>query len=695
VVEEFFNSYHLEPCLTMGMGAKQVLRRPVSGWAHAVAGLAISGIFGWLAIRDVSWDAVRASLAQIQPGWLGASLALLAIAVWMRAERWGLLFARDRRPGRRPVFWALMIGYLFNNILPARAGEAARVVALRREAGVSAARGAATVAVERVFDLASLAVLMLVATPALGSSSLVRATAWASAVVLALTAVLVAGARNARLRRRISGWIVRVPLIRGPRALTTASELGAGVRALGDRRMALEVGAWSLGSWLVLSVSYYAVLRSLGIPSPVRAAVLSLVVTNLVQVIPASAASLGVFEAAGRASIATYGATSAAAVSAAVVLHVVNTVPLVIVGVIALARAARLKGGHTAPVERAPALDISPIGVSVVIPCLDEEATIGACVRSAWAGIRAAGVDGEVLVVDNGSSDASAERARAADAVVVDESARGYGSAYLAGMTRARGEWILMGDGDGTYDFGELPRFLAAGRSADLVIGSRLLGRIMPGAMPWHHRWIGNPILTGMLNMLFGTRVSDAHCGLRMIRREAADRIGLRTTGMEFASEMIIQAARAQLVIAETPITYGARPDGSRSKLRSVPDGLRHVRFMLACSSGALIWVPAAVLVAAGAALVLISPTDVTAVLGAMLLWAGGMLAQAGLMVRAYRLLALERHRGPALRAWLQPRVALAVAVLVAVTVTVAAAASLDLNQHATTSSNPAHHSRL
>jgi len=242
VVEEFFNSYHLEPCLTMGMGAKQVLRRPVSGWAHAVAGLTISGIFGWLAIRDVSWDAVRASLAQIQPGWLGASLALLAVAVWMRAERWGLLFARDRRPGRRPVFWALMIGYLFNNLLPARAGEAARVVALRREAGVSVARGAATVAVERVFDLASLAVLMLVATPALGSSPLVRATAWASAVVLALAAVLVAAARNARLRRRISGWIVRVPLIRGPRALTTASELGAGVRALGDGRMALEVG---------------------------------------------------------------------------------------------------------------------------------------------------------------------------------------------------------------------------------------------------------------------------------------------------------------------------------------------------------------------------------------------------------------------------------------------------------------------
>jgi uncharacterized protein (TIRG00374 family) len=672
-----------------------VVRRPVSGWANAAAGLAISGVFGWLAVRDVSWRGVGVSLEHIQSGWLGASLVLLAVAVWMRTERWRRLFQRDGRPPRRAVFWSLMIGYLFNNILPARAGEAARVVALRREAGVTAARGAATVAVERVFDVASLAVLMLVATPALGSGPVVRATAWTSVAVLAAAVALAVACRSARLRRWIGAAIVRVPLIRGPRAVTTLAEFGAGVRALSDRAMALEVGAWSVGSWLVLAVSYYAVLRSLGVGSPARAAVLSLVVTNLVQVIPASAASLGVFEAAGRAAVAAYGATPAAAVSAALLLHVVNTVPLVILGVIAVARAAGLKRAERAVPPRASAAEPSRIGVSVVIPCLDEEATIGACVRSAWAGIRAAGVEGEVIVVDNGSGDSSAERARAAGAVVVPESARGYGSAYLAGITRARGEWILMGDGDGTYDFGELPRFLATGRGADMVIGSRLLGRIMPGAMPWSHRWIGNPVLTGMLNMLFGTRVSDAHCGLRMVRRDAADRIGLRTTGMEFASEMIIQAARARLVIAETPITYGARPEGSHSKLRSVPDGLRHVRFMLACSSGALIWAPAAVSVAAGATLIAISHTDVTAAMGAALVWLGGMLAQAGLMVRAYRLLALERHRGPALRAWLQPRVAVAVAVLVAVTVVMAAEVRLDLGRHAHSTSNPAHHSRL
>jgi glycosyltransferase involved in cell wall biosynthesis len=249
----------------------------------------------------------------------------------------------------------------------------------------------------------------------------------------------------------------------------------------------------------------------------------------------------------------------------------------------------RVRRPEPGPARRSP--DTGAPRVTVVIPCQNEEATIAACVRSAWAGIRAAGAGGEVLVVDNRSTDRSAERARAEGAVVIDEPRRGYGSAYVAGIRRARGDWILMGDG--TYDFGDLPRFLAAGAGADMVIGSRLRGRILPSAMPWHHRYIGNPALTGMLNLLFGAGVSDAHCGLRMVRRAAADRIGLRTTGMEFASEMIMRAAQARLAIAETPITYGARPEGSRSKLHSVPDGLRHVRFMLACTSAALIWVPA------------------------------------------------------------------------------------------------------
>ncbi|HXD69010.1 MAG TPA: flippase-like domain-containing protein [Gaiellales bacterium] len=674
------------------MALERVLRRGVSGWVHAVAGLAISVAFGWLAIRDVSWHAVRTSLAELRPGWLVAALLLLAVAVWMRAERWRALFARGRRPPRRAVFWSLNIGYLFNNLLPARAGEAARVVALRREAGVPAARGAASVAVERVFDLAALAIVMLVAAPFLGSSRVARATGWTSAALVVLAGLLLVAAGRSRLRRRLAAAAGRIPFVRGSLARAAAAELGEGARALRDSGMAARVAAWSVASWLVLAVSYYTVLRSLGIPSPAQAAVLALVVTNLVQVIPASAASLGVFEAAGRAAVAAYGAAPAAAVSAAVVLHAVNTIPLVALGAFGLARAARLRVRRAGPATVRPSPGPGPQTVTVVIPCLDEEATIAACVRSAWAGIRAAGTDGEVLVVDNGSTDRSAQLARAEGATVVDEARRGYGSAYLAGMRRARGDWILMGDGDGTYDFGELPRFLAAGAGADMVIGSRLRGRIMPGAMPWHHRYIGNPILTGMLNLLFGAGVSDAHCGLRMVRRDAADRIGLRTTGMEFASEMIIQAAQAHLAIAETPISYAARPEGSRSKLRSVPDGLRHVRFMLACTSAALIWVPAAALVALGAALILGSPTDLAVVAGGGLVWVGGMLAQAALMVRAYRLLLFDRPRRSLLGAWRRPRVALAVAVLVAVTITVAGEARLDLHRHPVTSTQTHHH---
>ena len=673
------------------MALERVLRRGVSGWAHAIAGLAISVGFGWLAIRGVSWHAVRVSLGEIRPGWLAAALLLLAVAVWMRAERWRALFARGRRPPRRAVFWSLNIGYLFNNLLPARAGEAARVVALRREAGVPAARGAASVLVERVFDIAALAALMLSAAPLLGSSRAARATEWTSAALVVLAGLLLGAAGSARVRGRLAAAAGRVRFGRGPLARAAAAELGEGARALRDPGMAARVAAWSIASWVVLAASYYAVLRSLGTPSPARAAVLALVVTNLVQVIPASAASLGVFEAAGRAAVAAYGAAPAAAVSAAVVLHAVNTIPLILLGAAGIVRAARLRGRRPATAGL-PVPDARPATVTVVIPCLDEEATIAACVRSAWAGIRAAGADGEVLVVDNGSTDRSAELARAEGAVVVDEPRRGYGSAYLAGMRHARGDWILMGDGDGTYDFGELPRFLAAGAGADMVIGSRLRGRIMPGAMPWHHRYIGNPILTGMLNLLFGAGVSDAHCGLRMVRREAADRIGLRTTGMEFASEMIIQAAQAHLAIAETPITYAARPEGSRSKLRSVPDGLRHVRFMLACTSAALIWVPAAALVALGAALILGSPTDLAVIAGGGLVWVGGMLAQAALMVRAYRLLLFDRPRRSVLAAWRRPRVALAVAVLVAVTITVAGEARLDLHRHPVTSTQTHHH---
>jgi hypothetical protein len=202
-------------------------------------------------------------------------------------------------------------------------------------------------------------------------------------------------------------------------------------------------------------------------------------------------------------------------------------------------------------------------------------------------------------VVDNGSTDASASRAEAAGATVIHEPRRGYGSAYLAGLDAARGRYVVMADADGTYDLTVLPDFVDALRGgADVVLGTRLEGRILPGAMPWSHRWIGNPILTGMLNVLFHAGVSDAHCGLRALRRDCLPRLGLSATGMEFASEMVIKAAKQHLTIAELPIVY--YPREGESKLNSVRDAWRHFRFMLVHSATWLFFVPGAVAMVVG-----------------------------------------------------------------------------------------------
>jgi glycosyltransferase involved in cell wall biosynthesis len=226
-------------------------------------------------------------------------------------------------------------------------------------------------------------------------------------------------------------------------------------------------------------------------------------------------------------------------------------------------------------------------------------------VEKALEGIRRAGASGEVVVSDNGSTDRSVERARAAGARVVACEERGYGSALRRGLDEARGRCLVMGDGDDTYDFRDIPRFIAPLREgADLAMGSRFDGEILPGAMSWSHRWIGNPILSGLLRLFFGGGVSDAHCGLRAFTRDAYRRMALRTTGMEFASEMVIHALKKKMRIVSVPITY--YPRTGESKLLSFRDAWRHTRFMLLYSPNHLFFLPGTVLFLAGFVLLIL-----------------------------------------------------------------------------------------
>jgi hypothetical protein len=286
----------------------------------------------------------------------------------------------------------------------------------------------------------------------------------------------------------------------------------------------------------------------------------------------------------------------------------------------------------------------APPRVSVVIPCLNEAETIAECVRRARAALTDAELAGEVIVVDNGSEDGSAELADAAGAHVVHEPRRGYGSAYLAGFAAAQGEYILMADADLTYDFGYLPQFVAElDAGGEMVIGDRM-DNIQPGAMPWLHRYVGNPILTRTLNVFFRTGVSDAHCGMRAFRRDVLPRLDLRTTGMEFASEMVIRAAKANLDVRQFPIEY--HPRGGESKLSSFRDGWRHLRFLLVHSPTYLFIVPGAAMsvLAALVALTVLVQIDVLGrtwdlhamIAGCLLMIVGVQVLALGLCAHAY-----------------------------------------------------------
>jgi glycosyltransferase involved in cell wall biosynthesis len=292
--------------------------------------------------------------------------------------------------------------------------------------------------------------------------------------------------------------------------------------------------------------------------------------------------------------------------------------------------------------------------ISVVIPCLNEEEAVGNVVGQAFEGIRLSGRSGEVIVVDNGSTDASADVAAAHGARVVTELRPGYGSAYLAGLAEARGQYVVMGDADETYPLQELGPFVDRLEDGDdLVIGSRFKGNIHGDAMPALNRLVGNPMLTGMLNVLFGVKVSDAHCGMRAVRRDALPGLDLHSTGMEFASEMVFKAYRRGLKVSEIPIDY--YPRTGESKLNRFGDAWRHVRFMLLYSPSWLYLLPGSIMLLLGIAgmLVLASgPVDVFGrswqihtMLGFVALTLiGAQVIQLGVFARTYARVRIGEH---------------------------------------------------
>ena len=244
---------------------------------------------------------------------------------------------------------------------------------------------------------------------------------------------------------------------------------------------------------------------------------------------------------------------------------------------------------------------LDSVELTIIMPCLNEAETLRTCIEKAQSFLSTSGIHGEILIGDNGSTDGSQEIARSAGAVVVDVPIRGYGAALFTACHAARGRYIIMGDSDDSYDFANLMGFVTLLREGyDLVMGNRFKGSILPGAMPWKNRYIGNPILSGIGKLLFRCPAGDFHCGIRGFSKQAFLALDLRTTGMEFASEMVIKATLSNLKITEVPTTLS--PDG-RSRpphLKPWRDGWRHLRFMLLFSPNWLFLYPGLVLMVAG-----------------------------------------------------------------------------------------------
>jgi glycosyltransferase involved in cell wall biosynthesis len=254
--------------------------------------------------------------------------------------------------------------------------------------------------------------------------------------------------------------------------------------------------------------------------------------------------------------------------------------------------------------------DGQEVEISIVIPCLNEANSVGICVDKAFGALSAAGLKGEVIVSDNGSTDGSDDIAQMHGASVVHAVPRGqlpggYGGGLRAGIRASRGRFVIMGDADDSYDFGEIPKFVSKWREGyDFVMGNRFAGGIKPGAMPWLHKHVGNPGLTALLNLFFRTGIGDGNCGMRGFSRTLYDNLDVRCTGMEFALEMAIKAGQIGTNIAEVPITLWPDKRGRQPHLRTFRDGWRSLRFMLLYAPNWLFLLPGAVLMLVGLALV-------------------------------------------------------------------------------------------